>query len=119
MIRHEQRKQLHHYIIHDLAVKSLQQDYVSIEKLKMKAVYLPFFDQLLKEIRNETFKSKNLLQNQKIRVVSLTRIDEFFSDLLVTTAGNDEVFRYANQALKTQVEQLVHSYLKQLESHSK
>lgn len=119
MISHEQRKQLHHYIIHDLAVKSLQQDYVAIEKLKMKAVYLPLFDGLLKEIRNETFKSKNLLQKQKIRVVSMTRIDEFFSDLHVTTAGNDEVFRYANQALKTQVEHLINSYINHGESHSK
>lgn len=110
MIRHEQRKQLHNFIIHDLAVRSLQQDYVSIEKLKLKSVYLLFLDALLKEIRNEMFKTKKSLQKQKICVVSWNRIDEFFSDVQVTTPGNDEVFRYANQALKTQVEHLIIEY---------
>ncbi len=30
--------------------------------------------------------------------------DEYFSDVHIATAGNDGVHRYANMALKTQVE---------------
>ena len=118
MIRQEQRKQLHSYIIHDLAVRTLQQDYAAMENLKLKSIYLPLLDVLLKEIRSETFKTKRLLQKQKISVVSWTRNDEFFSDVQVTTAGNDEIFRYANQALKTQVEQLITHYSSNCKFHS-
>ncbi|MFJ7890438.1 aconitate hydratase [Lysinibacillus xylanilyticus] len=96
----------------------MQQDYAAIEKLKLSSIYLPSIDVLLKEIRNEMFKTKNLLQKEKIRVVSCTRIDEFFSDVQVTTAGNDEIFRYANQALKKQVEQLILNYIKSRNGHS-
>lgn len=39
------------------------------------------------------------------------KFDDQFSDLIVATAGEDEVFRYAKQALKTQVEQLLISYM--------
>ncbi|GED66247.1 hypothetical protein LFU01_46990 [Lysinibacillus fusiformis] len=40
----------------------------------------------------------------KIRLVRIEKIDEYFSDVQIATAGNDVVLRYANMALKTQVE---------------
>lgn len=109
MINAEQRQLLHQYLILDLAVQSLQRDYKTMEQLKMSAIYLPLMDGLLKNIKNDYFNHKRLLAKDKIRVVGWHRIDEYFSDVVVATTGNDEKLCYANQALKTEVEQfLIH-----------
>ncbi|MCY1462505.1 hypothetical protein D9M71_802880 [compost metagenome] len=64
-------------------------------------------DSLLKHLRQEYFDLKRQLSQQKIRVIGWKKVDEYFSDVQVATAGNDVVLRYANQALKTQVEKLL------------
>ncbi|WP_235616269.1 aconitate hydratase [Lysinibacillus parviboronicapiens] len=112
VINSEQRQLLHQFLLLDLAVRSLQQDYKTIEHLKMKTVYLPLLDSLLKDLRKDSFSLKRQLASQQIRVVGWHRINEYFSDIQVATAGNDEWLRYANQALKTEVEQLLFSHIK-------
>lgn len=107
MISGEQRRLLHQYLILDLAIQSLQCDYKTLEQLKMKAIYLPFVENLMKSVRQDYFNLKRQLAKQKIRVVGWRRIDAYFSDVRIATAGEDEVLRYANQALKTEVEQLL------------
>jgi len=42
----------------------------------------------------------------------MVNADEYFSDVTVKTAGEDEVLRFAKQALKTTTEELILSYLK-------
>lgn len=111
MIKPEQRQQVHKYLLIELAIKSLQIDYPKIEQFKMKKVFLPLMDSLLKDLRQEYFELKRQLSQQRIRVVGWTTVDEYFSDVQIATAGNDVVLRYANQALKTQVEQLISKYL--------
>lgn len=56
------------------------------------------------------YDSKRLLAKDKIRLVKVEKIDEYFSDVHIATAGNDVVLRYANMALKTQVEKLLNSH---------
>ncbi|WP_328203927.1 aconitate hydratase [Lysinibacillus fusiformis] len=73
----------------------------------MKKVFVPLMDSLLKELRQEYFELKRQLSQQRIRVVGWTTIDEYFSDVQIATAGDDVVLRYANQALKMQVEKLL------------
>ncbi|WP_433594985.1 aconitate hydratase [Lysinibacillus xylanilyticus] len=107
MINAEQRQLLHQYIILDLAIQSLQCDYKTLEQLKMKAIYLPFVESLMKSVRHDYFNLKRKLAKQKIHVVRWHRIDAYFSDVRIATAGEDEKLRYANQALKTEVEQLL------------
>lgn len=111
MINPEQRQLLHKFLLLDLAVKSLQIDYLKVEQFKMKGVFLPFMDSLLKELRQDCFNLKRQLAQQRIRVVGWTPVDEYFSDVQVATAGNDVVLRYANQALKTKVEDLLKSHV--------
>ncbi|MGE7597560.1 hypothetical protein [Lysinibacillus fusiformis] len=48
------------------------------------------------------------MAKEKIRLVKVEKIDGYFSD--VATAGNDVILRYANMALKTQVEKLLFSH---------
>lgn len=111
MINAEQRQLLHQYLILDLAIQSLQKDYKTLEQLKMKEIYLPFVDRLMKSVRNDYFNLKRQLEKQHIRVVGWQQIDEYFSDVHIATAGEDEILRYAKQALKTQVEQLLVNYM--------
>lgn len=112
MINFEQRRLLHKYVIYDMAVQTLQRDYKVIESLKMSKVYLPILDKLLIDISQECYNSKRLLAKDKIRVVKWEKTCEYFSDLTVATAGEDQVFTYANMALKTQVEELLLSHQK-------
>lgn len=107
MLNLEQRELLHRYLILDLAIQSLQHDYKSLEQLKMGAIYLAFVDNLLKDIRQEYYNSKRLLTKDKIRVVKWIKVSEHFSDVVVATAGEDISMSYANQAIKTAVEQLL------------
>ena len=111
MIKPDQRQQVHKYLLIELAIKSLQIDYSKVEQFKMKVVFLPLMDSLLKELRQDYFNLKRQLSQQRIRVVGWAPVDEYFSDVQIATAGNDVVLRYANQALKTKVEQLINSYI--------
>ncbi|WP_338121833.1 aconitate hydratase [Lysinibacillus fusiformis] len=91
-------------------VQSLQRDFSVIENLKMSKVYLPILDKLLKDIYHDYYDSKRLLAKEKIRLFKVEKIDEYFSDVHIATSGNDVVLRYANMALKTQVEKLLLSH---------
>lgn len=94
-----------------MAVQSLQRDYKVIENLKLSKVHLPILDKLLDDISQDCYNAKRLLAKDKIRVVRWIKTNEYFSDMIVATAGNNQVFTYANMALKTQVEKLL-SHLK-------
>ncbi|MFY0520972.1 aconitate hydratase [Lysinibacillus sp. UGB7] len=94
MISFEQRRLLHKFVVYDMAVQSLQRDYKVIENLKMSKVYLPILDKLLDDISQECYNAKTLLAKDKIRVVRWEKTDEYFSDFVVATAGDDQVFTY-------------------------
>lgn len=110
MLNIEQRQLVHEYLVLDLAVQSLQADYTKMEQIdhiKMKKIYLPMIDNLLKDVRNDFYNAKRLLAKDKIRVVKWVKIDENFSDVIIATAGEDITLRYANRAIKTHVENML------------
>jgi len=111
MINGEARSVLHELIKLDMAIRSLQQDYSSLEKLKMSKIYINIVEGLLKSIRKDFHDKRRVLIKKNIAVVKWVKIDEYFSDVVIKTAGEDAVLRYANQALKTQVEELINSRL--------
>ncbi|MGE7843625.1 aconitate hydratase [Lysinibacillus sp. NPDC093712] len=111
MIKADERQLLHKYLLLELAVKSLQVDYKKTEQFKMKIVFLPIMDTLLKELRQEYFNLKRQLTQLRIKVVGWQPVDEYFSDVQVATVGNDVILRYANQALKSQVEKLIITHI--------
>lgn len=112
MIKREDRLVLNEYIKLDMAIKSLQRDYDSLGSLKMSKVYLNIVDDLLKVLRNDYYNKKRLLAKQKIEVVKWVKTSEYFSEVTIRTPGEDEVFQYANQALKTHTEELIFRYLR-------
>lgn len=112
MIKREDRQLLYEFIKLDMAIKSLQRDYDSLTNLKMGKVYINIVDALLKDIRNDYYNKKRFLAKQKIEVVRWVKIDQYFSEVTIKTAGEDEVHQYANQALKTHTEELIFRYLR-------
>lgn len=78
MIKPEERSIiLHQYIILDMAIRSLQQDYASLENLKMSKVYINIVDGLLKSLRNDFYNKKRLLAKKNIKVVGWVNVDEY------------------------------------------
>jgi len=112
MIKREDRQTLYEYIKLDMAIKSLQRDYDVLGSLKMSKVYLNIVDELLKSLRNDYYNKKRFLAKQKIEVVRWVKISEHFSEVTIRTPGDDEVHKYANQALKTHTEELIFRYLR-------
>ncbi|WP_336638372.1 aconitate hydratase [Lysinibacillus fusiformis] len=111
MINPKQRAQMHKFFILEMAMQSLQRDYSTIENLKMSKVYLPMIEKLIKSIQTEYYNEKRLLAKQQIKIVKWEIVDEYFFDLTITTPGEDQVFRYANMAVKTQIEKLLKARL--------
>lgn len=114
MIKPDERRNVHEFILLDMAVKSLQNDYDALGSLKMSVVYIKIVDDLLKNIRSDYFNKKRMLAKCKIKVVKWIHIDQYFSDVVLKTPGEDVELRYAKQALKTQTEDLIFNYLKEI-----
>lgn len=111
MINREDRHYVHEFIVLDLSIRSLQNDFSTLETLRMKKLYLTIIERLLKDLRNDYFNRKRELAKKGIRLVRWVKIDEYFSDVIVATPGEDLALRYANQALKTQVEEILIDYI--------
>lgn len=107
MIKLEDRPIVHEFIVLDLAIRSLQKDYKKLEGLKMHMLYSEWTDKLLKRLNEVYIVQKRQLASKQIRIVQWIKIDAYFSDITIATAGEDVVLRYANQALKIQVEQML------------
>lgn len=104
MINLSDRQKLHEFIVLDFTIRTLQHDYPNLEKLKTKAIHVPIQDAMLKHIRQEYFHLKRYFQKKRISIIGWHRVDQYFSDIHVATAGENQVLRYANQALKAEIE---------------
>ncbi|GLC88923.1 aconitate hydratase [Lysinibacillus piscis] len=111
MINCEVRQEVHGFLILDLAIRSLQNDLSTLETLKMKKFYLGIVEQALKNLRHDYYNYKRRLAKKGIHIVCWMKVNEYFSDVKIATQGNDTILRYAKQALKSQVEQLLLHYM--------
>lgn len=107
MINLLDRHALHKLIVLELAVRSLQHDYVQLETLKMHKLYTTWTELLLKHLYPIYTAQKRQLAQKQIRIVRWRKVDLYFSEILIATAGEDIVLRYANQAIKAEVEELL------------
>lgn len=73
MIKPEERRDVHQFILLEMAVKSavksLQNDYDKLGNLKMSKVYIEIVDVLLKVIRPDYYNKKRMLTKQRIEIV--------------------------------------------------
>ena len=107
MINLLDRHALHKLIVLELAVRSLQHDYVQLETLNMHKLYTTWNELLPKHLYPIYTTQKRQLAQKQIRIVRWRKVDLYFSEILIATAGEDIVLRYANQAIKAEVEELL------------
>ncbi|MER1998985.1 MAG: aconitate hydratase [Lysinibacillus sp.] len=107
MINIAQRQEIHELILLDLAIRSLQADYVKLTKLKLHRLYSEWLETILQQLQSQFHEKKLRLAQQHIRLVGYKRLDTYFSEITVATAGSDSQLLYANEVLKQDVEQLL------------
>lgn len=111
MINLQDRALLHKFLILELAIRSLQRDFSQLENLKLQVIYRGFTEQLLKQLYPMYYSQKQTLANKRIRVIRWRKIDEYFSEVLIATDGENLVLQYANNAVKTEVEQFLQAFI--------
>ncbi|WP_342472776.1 aconitate hydratase [Metasolibacillus sp. FSL H7-0170] len=110
MIHCNERQLVHKFIILELTMRTLQYDFSLLSTLKMHRFYTHIMEKLVKKLRLEYEKHKQLLKKQGIRFVQLVKVNEYFCDVILATSGEDLTIRYANQTLKKEVERLILLY---------
>lgn len=105
MINIAQRQEVHELIILDLAIRSLQVDYVKLSTLKLQKLYTEWIEIVLQQLQSQFHEKKHHLTTQQIRLVGYKRLDTYFSEITVATPGDDTQLLYANEVLKQDVEQ--------------
>lgn len=111
MISLQDRALLHQFIILELAIRSLQQDCNQLENLKLQVIYRSFTEQLLKQLYPMYYSQKQTLAKKRIRVIRWRKIDDYFSEVSIATAGDNLTLQYANKAVKIEVEQFLQSLI--------
>lgn len=107
MIKIEDRHRLHQFLMLELTIRYLKIDLETMGTMKCANAFVPFTENLLQQLLKRYVHEKNYFSSKQIRLIKWERIDHYFSQVSVTTAGEDAVFKYANQAVKTQVEDIL------------
>lgn len=111
MISLQDRAFLHQFLILELAIRSLQRDFSQLENLKLQVIYKSFTEQLLKQLYPMYYSQKQTLAKKRIRVIRWRKIDEYFSEVCIATAGENLTLQYANKAVKAEVEQFLQAII--------
>lgn len=107
MIHIHDRHRLHQFLMIELAIRYLEKDLEIIQTTKCTNIFIPFIERLLKMLRQQYHDEKQYFTGKQVRLIQWKRIDNYFSEVSVTTPGEDAVFTYANQAVKTHVEEMI------------
>lgn len=107
MINVNQRQQIHEFIVLDLAIRSLQHDFTQLKNLKLENLYTYWLEVILRTLTKQFQQQKQQLALQQLRLVTYRKIDHYFSEVIIATAGEDATLLYANNVLKYDVEQLI------------
>lgn len=107
MIHLDDRHRLHQFLMLELAIRYLKMDLDIFRTTKCSNVFVPFAENLLKDLLKQYDDEKRYFSSKQIRSLKWEKADDYFSQVTVATAGEDAVFKYANQAVKTHVEDLL------------
>lgn len=114
MIKPALKSDIHRLIICDLAIRTLSYDLPKIENLKIQVVLQPIVTHLLKQLYKELHPLKAYLRKEGIAIIKWQHVDQFFSDVILRTSGDDIALRYAKKVLQYDVEQLLWQQLNAL-----
>ncbi len=107
MINVDDRHRLHQFLMVELAIRYLEKDVEIIETTKCINLFIPFIEALLEQLRTQYNREKQYFIQKQVGLIRWKRLDTYFSEVSVTTPGEDAVFTYANQAVKMHVEELI------------
>lgn len=107
MIKPNLQSAVHNLIIYDLAIRTLNYNLPKIDKLKTGSIYKAYTETLLIELRKAYIPLKQQLMLERISIVKWQQVDQFFSDVIVSTSGNDQSLRYAKKVLQYEVDSLL------------
>ena len=107
MISLQERQALHQFIVLELAIKTLQKDFSQLEQLKLKTIYMTWTERILNILYPIYQSQKREFNEKQIRIIHWRKKDEYFSEVLIATSGEDIILEYANQAIKAEVEQFL------------
>ncbi|MEC1179150.1 aconitate hydratase [Metasolibacillus meyeri] len=112
MIHCSDRQFVHELIVFELAIRTLKYDFSLLPTFKMHRFYAHMLEQFVESLRIEYAICKKLLAKKGIRLAQFVKVDAYFCDVRLVTAGEELTIRYANQALKIAVEELLFKKLK-------
>lgn len=107
MIALQDRQLVYEFLILDLAIRSLQHDLENLAHLKFAELYVSQLSGILSNLQKDYQWRKNQLASKKIRFNKWVRVDTYFSDAILATAGEDEVIRFSTHVLKQNSQQLI------------
>lgn len=113
MIKKHIYELVHRQIILDLTVRTLERDckYFDFENLKLKSVFLNWFEENLKELKNELYNIKKQLGYEKVKIQDERKEDDFITIYTVVENMKVQDIRYSNVVLKNWVTEEVQKLL--------
>ncbi|MBQ0137941.1 MAG: hypothetical protein KBT36_01450 [Kurthia sp.] len=107
MIALEERQLVYEYLMMDIAIRSLQYDIEHIQGLKYAELYVQQLSAVLTYLQRDFQWRKSTLASKKIRLVKWVKVNEQFSDAVLTTTGEDATIRFSALVLKQNSQLLI------------
>lgn len=111
MIPIQDRQLLYEYLMYDLAIRSLQHDLEHMQGLKYANLYIEQYSMVLAHLQQDCRWRYKKLAGKKIRLVKWVKVDEYFSDAILATSGEDAVMRFSVDAIKQNSQDLIRQRL--------
>lgn len=119
MIALQDRQLVYEYLMLDIAIRSLQHDIQLMENLKYAELYTTQYKAVLEHLQQDFQWRKKRLTSKKIRLSKWMKVDEFFSDAILATAGEDAAMRFSTHAIKQNSQELISQRLLPVEPYLK
>lgn len=95
MIPIQDRQLVYEFLMLDVAIRSLQYDIEDIKGLKYEELYATHLSAVLSHLKQDYQWRKNRLAGKKIRLSKWVKVDMYYSDAILATAGEDAAMRFS------------------------
>lgn len=111
MIALQDRQLVYEFLKLDLAIRSLQHDLDHMQNLKCSELYMAQYGAILLNLQQDFQWRKKRLASKKIRLNKWIKVDEYYSDAILATSGEDAAVRFSAHALKQSTQDLISQYI--------
>ncbi|MCH7322417.1 hypothetical protein LZ480_10990 [Solibacillus sp. MA9] len=107
MIALQDRQLVYEFLMLELAIRSLQHDIDNMKHLKFAELYFTQLDGVLKNLQVDYHWRRKKLVGKKIRFYKWVKVDDYFTDAILATNGEDAVIRFSTHVLKQNSQLLI------------